>query len=141
MGPNGPIEVTGLDMNSASPAGTPFTFKVYTVPGTAVGNIFNMAAWTLVSSGSGTSAGTNVPSPVTLNNTFVLPAGSSWGVAYVPTGVNNRYTNGNGANEIYMDGTALTLTGRTATNVPFTGTVFTPRVANTTLYYNGPRQP
>ena len=66
-----PISVTALDINTSST--TPFTaVRVYVLPGmTSVGNETNMALWTQVATGSGTGAGQDLPTHVTLSNPFV----------------------------------------------------------------------
>ena len=54
------------------------------LPGmTSVGNETNMALWTQVATGSGTGAGVDVPTHVTLSNPFVLNAGTLYGIAVV----------------------------------------------------------
>lgn len=130
------VLVVSLDMNYSAVAGTAVGVDVYTTPGTSVGNETNFAAWTLVGTdnGAATSAGTNLPTPITLASPVLLNAGSH-GVALVARGSAHRYTNGNGANQTYSDA-FLTLQLGQASNVPFTAGIFTPRVFNGTICYN-----
>ena len=127
------ITISKLDTNTNAVAGTPFQLDVFTVPGTYVGNEANMGAWTLVGTGLGTAAGLNVPTPVDISD-FSLAAGTV-GVAIRLTGAANAYTNGTGANQVYINAD-FTLTAGAAENVPFTLPIFTPRVWNGTIYYN-----
>src|SRR5207248_7745470 len=90
----------------------------------------NMALWTQVATGSGTGAGLNLPTHVTLSNPIPLLAGTLYGIALVadpPFG--HYYTNGNGSNQNYSNADLALFLG-SATNVPFTAPVFSPRVWN-----------
>ncbi len=132
-----PITVTALDINTS--ATTAFSnVRVYVLPGmTSVGNETNMALWTQVATGSGTGAGQDVPTHVTLSNPFVLNAGTLYGIAVVADpAISLFYTNGNGSNQNYSNAD-LSLVLGSATNVPFTAPVFSPRVWNGTIYYTG----
>jgi len=103
---------------------------------TFAGNETNMALWTQVATGSGTGAGQDVPTHVTLSNSFVLNAGTLYGIAVVADpAISLFYTNGNGSNQNYSNAD-LSLALGSATNVPFTAPVFSPRVWNGTIYYN-----
>src|SRR5690554_1697330 len=129
------IELTSIDLNIDG-AGTGFTVDVYTIEGTHVGNETNQGAWTMRTSGSGTSAGEGSPSTATLDDTFVLSANTTYGIALVLDGTHSHYyTNGDGTNE-HFENADLALDLGAATNVPFDGTVFTPRVFNGGLCYN-----
>jgi hypothetical protein len=91
------ITVTALDINTAETAA--FTnVKVYVLPGmTSAGNEANMALWTQVATGSGTGAGLDLPTHVTLSNPFQLNAGTLYGIAVVADpAITLHYTNGNG---------------------------------------------
>ncbi|MEO6708655.1 MAG: hypothetical protein ABI054_14510 [Planctomycetota bacterium] len=129
----GGITVSSLDVNINGTGGSAFQLDVYTVPTTYVGNEAIMSNWTLVSSGTSTSNAINVPTPVDVSD-FSLPSGSK-GLSFVVTGVAHAYTNGTGGNQSYVN-PDFTLTCGAAMNIPFTGTPFTPRVWNGTIYYN-----
>jgi hypothetical protein len=129
----GGITVSQLQTNTSLASGGVFGMDVYTVPTTYVGNENNMAAWTLMASGSGLSLGTDQPSLVEFPD-FPLAQGS-YGVALVISGASHRYTNGTGGNQNFSNADlALTLGG--AKNVPWTGSTFTPRVWNGTVIYD-----
>ncbi len=129
------IELTSIDLNT-DVAGTGFSVDVYTIEGTHVGNETNQGAWTMRTSGSGTSAGEGSPSTATLDDTFVLSANTTYGMALVLDGTHSHhYTNGNGSNE-HFENADLALDLGAATNTPFSGGVFSPRVFNGGLCYN-----
>ena len=132
-----PITVTALDINTSATAAFS-NVRVYVLPGmTSVGNETNMALWTQVATGSGTGAGQDVPTHVTLSNPFILNAGTLYGIAVVADpAISLFYTNGNGSNQNYSNAD-LSLVLGSATNVPFTAPVFSPRVWNGTIYYTG----
>jgi len=97
-----------------------------------------MALWTQVATGSGTGAGLNLPTHVTLSNPIPLLAGTLYGIALVADpSFGHYYTNGNGSNQNYSNADLALFLG-SATNVPFTAPVFSPRVWNGTIYYGGP---
>lgn len=78
----------------------------------------------------------DISSPVTLNAGLTPAANGAFGMAPVMgLETSNAYTNGNGPNQNYSNAAvALELGG--ASNVPFTGAIFQPRVWNGTIYYN-----
>src|SRR5438093_2767741 len=130
-----PITVTSLDLNTASTS--PFSnMQVWVLPGmTFQGHETNMALWTQVATGSGTGAGLNLPTHVTLSNPIPLLAGTLYGIALVADpSFAHYYTNGNGSNQNYSNADLALFLG-SATNVPFTAPVFSPRVWNGTIYY------
>ncbi|MGD2017245.1 MAG: hypothetical protein PVJ89_03965 [Planctomycetota bacterium] len=140
------ISIAGLEVNTGA-AQTAVT--MYTTPGTYLGNENNPAAWTPVAEDDGLGIGNGSGTPSSVN--FVTPASlapGTYGIALVgdnfTTGVvmDHDYTNGTGANQNYvsLDG-VITLDLGAATNAPFTGTVFTPRVWNGKICSSGPVAP
>ncbi len=127
------ITLTNIDVNSTIAAGTPITIDIYTRPGTWLGASGSSAGWTLVSSGSGVAAGTDLPSMIDVSD-FMLNSGLT-GVAIHATNFNHRYTNGNGSNQVFSNAD-LTFSGGGASNVLFAGTQFNPRVFNGTFTYD-----
>src|SRR6267143_6905305 len=76
------LSITSFDINTAST--TSFSnFRVYLLPGmTSQGNETNPALWgSPVATGSGTGAGLNNPTHVTLSNSFILTANILYGIA------------------------------------------------------------
>lgn len=129
------LSITGIDVNLNTAASTPGSIDIYqtTTATTHVGNEANMAAWTMVGTGTVTSNGAGTPSTITLAAPIPMAPGPV-GFAYVGVGHSFAYTNGNGTNQNYSTA-ELSLSAGSATNVAFSGTPFTPRVVNTTISY------
>lgn len=110
------------------------SMDIYTRSGTSSGFESSLVGWTLVSSGSGTLAGLNNPSEFNVTDFtlgfgvtgIAIDASSNWG---------HDYTNGTGSNQFYSN-SDLSLTLGSATNAPFTGEIFNPRVWNGTIQYS-----
>ena len=131
------LEINALQTNFGAALGTPVGLDVYVTPGTSQGNENDMSVWNLVGSDDGTAlaAGFNVPTDIVLQTPVALTAGT-WGVALVAShSTSHRYTNGDGTNQNYADGT-LTIDLGSATNAPFTGAIFSPRVWNGSICYS-----
>ncbi len=128
------ISVLDIDINTAD-AGA-FTMEVYTLVGTYVGNEGNSGAWTLSANGSGTASGTvDTPSNAVLDVPIILTAGTTYGMALVLDATHGHYyTNGDGTNQNYSNAD-VSLSLGAASNVPFDGAPFSPRVFNGTLNY------
>ncbi|MBI5364721.1 MAG: hypothetical protein HZA53_16215 [Planctomycetes bacterium] len=129
------INVAQLETNTGLTVGTPFSMNIYTKAGTFVGSETNLGAWTLTATGSGVSAGSNLPSLLEFPDALI-PAGV-YGVALVMVGAAHQYT-GTGAlpPPTVFSNADLTITGGAALNVPWTGTPFTPRMWNGRIRYN-----
>ena len=129
------VTLTALDLHTGETGA--FTVEVYAIPdGTYIGNENNAGAWTLVATGSGDGQGAGTPSFATLDTAVSLTAGTTYGMALVLSADHGHdYTNGDGTNENYATA-ELSFSGGSATNVPFTGTVFNPRVFNGRFYYD-----
>ena len=135
LNPKG-VNITDLDVNISSAVNTQFTIDVYITPNTYVGNDGNPAVWTKVSTGSGLGKGRDVPTPVDVAD-FVLQPGS-YGIGIHYTGASMAYTNGTGTgpggNQVYQNADINLQLGLVRAGF-FTGSVFTPRVWNGTIYY------
>src|SRR4029078_9179913 len=95
---------------------------------TFAGHETNMALWTQVATGSGTGAGQDVPTHVTLSNPLLLNAGALYGIDVgADPAISLFYTNGNGSNQNYSNANVALFLG-SATNVPFTAAGVSPRV-------------
>ena len=129
------VSLTALDLHTGETGA--FTVEVYAIPdGTYIGNENNAGAWTLVATGSGDAQGAGTPSLATLDAAVSLTAGTTYGMALVMDADHGHdYTNGDGTNQNYAT-PELEFAGGSATNVPFTGNVFNPRVFNGRFYYN-----
>jgi subtilisin-like proprotein convertase family protein len=129
------VTLTALDLHTGETGA--FTVEVYAIPGgTYIGNENNAGAWTLVATGSGDGQGAGTPSNATLDTAVSLTAGTTYGMALVLSSDHGHdYTNGDGTNQNYANA-ELSFSGGSATNVPFTGNVFNPRVFNGRFYYD-----
>ena len=129
------VTLTALDLHTGETG--PFTVDVYAISdGTYIGNENNAGAWTLVATGSGDGQGAGTPSLATLASAVSLTAGTTYGMALVLDADHaHDYTNGDGTNQNYAND-ELSFSGGSATNVPFTGNVFNPRVFNGKFYYD-----
>jgi len=130
-----PTTFDSIVVHSNATAGTPVGVEVYITDDSFAGNENNPARWRLaaVDDGSAVSNGENTPTPVQLASTFQIPPGTT-GIAIVADGFGHEYTNGTGANQVHAsaDGNLRILAG-SATNVPFSGSAFSPRVFNGAL--------
>lgn len=132
-----PVTITGLFTNTEDGPGITFTdFKVWLLPGTtSVGNESSFLLWQLAATGSGTTAANDSPTEVFLNNPISLTANTLYGIVLQASPEHNfAYTDGNGSNEVYSNAD-LTLALGKASNTPFTGPFFSPRVWNGELTY------
>ena len=132
------MQIVGLETNYDVTVGSAVGIQVWMTAagGTHVGNETNAALWTQVGQddGNATSAGLDVPTSITLATPILMTPGT-YGVALVSSGDGHRYTNGNGTNQNFSDAN-LAISLGTASNVPFTGGIFSPRVWNGSICYN-----
>lgn len=130
-----PTTFDSIIVHSGATAGTPVGAEIYITDGSFAGNETNAALWRLaaVDDGSAVSNGVGTPTPIQLANTFQVPPGTT-GIAIVAEDFGHRYTNGAGANQTHAsaDGNLRIIAG-SASNVPFTGGIFSPRVFNGAL--------
>ncbi|MFZ1677779.1 MAG: proprotein convertase P-domain-containing protein, partial [Saprospiraceae bacterium] len=127
------INVTQIGMNIANAT----TLNVYRKTGTFAGFQTNAGAWTLVATGNANVGPFSGPFPgngtlTPCNVSFTLLPGVN-GIALGMPGSASNYTNGNGTNQTYTDGT-ITLTAGSTANTAF-GAPFTPRVFNGFVKY------
>jgi PEP-CTERM motif len=129
------LSITGFDINTVSTLSFS-NFQVWLLAGmTSQGNETN-AGWVQVATGSGTGAGLDLPTSVTLSNPFTLNASTLYGIALVADpSFGHYYTNGTGSNQNYSDAN-LALSLGSASNAPFTTPIFAPRIWNGTVYYS-----
>lgn len=122
----------GLEVNSSLAAGSAITLDVYTRTGTYSGNEGSLSGWSARTAGHGISAGLNVPSHVDFNAGVYMAAGLTYGVAVVARNFAHQYTNGTNT----YSNADLTWSLGSATNVPFTAPLYSPRTGNLTLIYH-----
>jgi PEP-CTERM motif-containing protein len=128
------ITITSVDVNSASDqsSGVVFALDVYTTPTTSVGKYSTPGAWTLVSTGSGTTGTTNTPSLVPVTS-FFLAAGT-YGIAFVAPTVNLGYTDATGT-EVYSNADVSLDNFVSTVFAPFNG-ITNQRIWNGTINYS-----
>lgn len=132
----GAVLVTGLDLHLSNVGST--TISLYTRPGSFVGFESDPAGWTLMSQNVVTSAGQNNQTFFDVTD-FELLAGATYGfyVAVSNSAVGMQYTDGSGpyGTDVFENGDLKIITGVGKSGPDFTGTTFTPRIWNGTIYY------
>ena len=123
------VTVTALDVNLATATAE---LEIYVVVGGHAGNEGDPSAWSLAARGPVTFAGVDQPSAVCLGPGFYLPAGVH-GVALRGDGAVHRYTT-TAAPQVFASA-ELQLTAGVASNLPFGGAQYAPRVWNGAVYY------
>jgi predicted outer membrane repeat protein len=93
--------------------------------------------WTLVDTAFAVAAvGVDLPTPVALTSGVQLDAFCSYGMALVNSStLAHRYTSGSPPVALQYTAPGLVLDAGEASNAPFVGPAFTPRVVNTNIYY------
>ncbi|MBK9335867.1 MAG: hypothetical protein IPM98_04525 [Lewinellaceae bacterium] len=131
-----PLDITAIGMNMSAAS----VVNIYAKQGTHVGFETNAAAWQLIGTADGSTGpfsgafpgnGTITPCPINAPG-ITLPPGL-WGIALHTPTAQQIYTNGNGANQTFTDGT-ITLNLGSTTNTLW-GAPFTPRVWNGFVAY------
>ncbi|MBK8968868.1 MAG: HYR domain-containing protein [Lewinellaceae bacterium] len=129
----GDIELTSIGLSLTANS----MVQIWTKAGTHVGFETNQAAWTQSGMADATTGAFGVgvwtPAPIT-TGPIVLPPGIT-GVGLIAPNASHNYTNGNGGNQLFTDG-SVTLTLGTALNFPWNAPVFNPRVWNGYIVYN-----
>ena len=133
------IQVSGYYTNTSVTAGDSVGQTIYinTADVTHVGYEQDPTVWTPVAQSNGVSAGSNEATPMRLTAPLQLPAGT-YGVCIVNSAnMDHRYTNGNGTNELISsaDG-VVTFSLGAGQNIPFSSSVFSPRVWNGGFCYD-----
>ena len=128
------LRITSLDINTSTAVSSTVNIAVYTIPTNYVGKETTPSAWKLVSKGSGISAGTDKPTGVDVQD-FVLAAGQ-YGIAihYLDCGVKYTGTGSGPPTQKYSNSDLGLLLGKSTSGF-FTGSIFSPRVWNGTIYY------
>lgn len=131
------LSITGFDINTSGVSSFN-DFQVWLLTGTTSQGNEDSLSWIQVATGSGTGAGLNNATTVTLSNSFFLSSNTLYGFSLVAdSSFGHNYTNGSGSNQNYSN-TDLSLALGSATNVPFTGQVYSPRVWNGSISYDVP---
>ena len=135
------ISISSWYTNTSVTAGDPVSQTIYvnTADVTHIGYEQDPSVWQIIGTGSGTSAGDNNPTGLRADSAILLPAGT-YGICLVnDANTNHRYTNGNGTNEIATSGDGIvTISAGSGQNIPFSSSVFNPRVWNGGFCYDQP---
>ena len=133
------IAVTGFDAYFGFPGGA-VSVEVYTRPGSYVGFDNNAAGWTLHETVNTTSAGTTTLAPLGLTTSISIGAGQTVAIYLhsLTSGEGMRY---NGTSILpqttWSDANLTVFSDRARTgNVPFAGSLFTPRTFAGNIHYN-----
>ena len=124
------ITLTEFGISLQGTGGIAGSMDVYVAP---IGVGHTDPGWSLASGGSYTSAVPTTPTPVTLTPPIVMADGCAFRVAIVST-LAQSYTTGTALPLVYSTA-ELELQAGQASNVPFTGTLFNPRIANLEIHY------
>jgi hypothetical protein len=129
------LEITAIDINVSS-AGTLAEVDVWYRVGTSVGFEGSSAGWTMLGSYSGTSAGQDLPTFIDMSgNGMTFVGGQSYGMYVDLTSYSTqsiRYTNGLNT----YSNADLSLTTNAGKGSGFSGSTFSPREWNGTIYYD-----
>lgn len=132
------LKITSIDINTLTAVNTTINIAIYTTPTDYVGKETSLAAWKLVGTGVGQSAGSGQPSRLVMNSGGFDLAPGQYGLAIHFVDCAPVYTNGTGTgptgNQSYQNADCSLLCGKAVGGL-FTGTVFTPRVWNGTIHY------
>lgn len=129
------LSITSFNINTDSTASFS-NFQVWLLAGMSSQGNETSASWIQVATGSGTGAGVDNPTSVMLSSAILLNASTLYGIALVmDPSASHFYTNGDGTNQMFSNGD-LTLSLGSASNVPFTAPIFSPRVWNGTVFYS-----
>ncbi len=131
------LRITALDVNYNAAAGSQVGVEVYTTPGTYLGNERTAAAWTQVAvdDGTGTAAGRNNVTSLTLASSFGLALGPV-GVCLVAKGSSHAYTTGAGTNQQFNN-SELSIALGAVQSTPWMSGVSHSRVWNGCIHYEG----
>jgi hypothetical protein len=132
------ININQIDINTADAGAV--TMDVYTLVGTYVGNTGDPGPWTLTTTGSGTGAGEDFATEMTLVDVVTLSANTTYGMALVLDASHGHDYSGTGSDpapgELSYSNADLTMSLGSAANAPFNGSPFTPRIFNGELHYS-----
>ncbi len=130
------VKITDIDCNFSATTGSSVGALFYTTPTTYVGKESSSAGWTLAAqdNGAGQCAGADAPTRIQFSSPLLLAPGK-YGIAIVAVNASHKYTNGTGSNQNFSNSKLAAQCGA-ATNVPFGGSPFSPRVFNGCLWYS-----
>lgn len=127
----GDLTVTGFDLNLDD--GT-FDIEIYSKSGSYLGFETDASAWSLIDTGSVTSAGIDLATFFDVSD-FLLSGLSTTSLYITTTGSTAmNYTNGSSAGSVYADNGELQILEGVGKSAGF-GSTFSPRIWNGSIYY------
>ena len=128
----GGATITDIDLNCTGVGGVAGTIEIYLQDSCTFDHL---GVWGgPVATGSATTAASGSPTNFVLSTPITIGEGCCISVAIVAGGFGNAYTNGT-AGSLTFATTHLSLTAGKASNVPFAGSAFSPRVVNANFHY------
>lgn len=114
------------------------TIEIYYKVGSFSGSENTAGAWTLVGSAAVTAQAQGIPTPVPVNINVAIPAGQTYGfyVTSSNTAVSLNYTDGATQGAVYSSDANMQVLEGVGLEYPFSGTPFSPRMWNGTIYYS-----
>jgi len=129
----GGATITDIDLNCAGFGGLAGTIDVYMQNGCSFDHL---GVWGgPIATGSATTAAAGSPTNFVLSSPIEIGEGCCVSIAIVAGGFGHAYTTGTSPFALTYATTHLELTAGSATNAPFAGSAFNPRVVNANFHY------
>jgi len=126
-----------IDSVHAHPQGNT-TIEIYYKMGSFSGSENTAGNWTLVGSAAVTAQAQGTPTSVPINIGVTIPAGQTYSfyVTSSNTAVSLNYTDGTTQGAVYASDANMQILEGVGLEYPFSGTPFSPRMWNGTIYYS-----
>ncbi|MDA7494467.1 hypothetical protein N8467_00210 [bacterium] len=130
----GGATITDIDLNCAGAGGATGSIEVYIQDGCTFDHL---GVWggPVATSASTTTNASGTPTNFVLNTPLSIGEGCCLSIAIVANGFGHAYTTGTSPFPLTYATTHLSFTGGSASNAPFSGSAFNPRVANASFHY------
>ena len=130
----GGATITDIDLNCAGAGGATGSIEIYIQDGCTFDHL---GVWggPVATSASTTTNASGTPTNFVLNTPLSIGEGCCLSIAIVANGFGHAYTTGTSPFPLTYATTHLSFTGGSASNAPFSGSVFNPRIANASFHY------
>ena len=130
----GGATITDIDLNCAGAGGATGSIEVYIQDGCTFDHL---GVWggPVATSASTTTNASGTPTNFVLNTPLSIGEGCCLSIAIVANGFGHAYTTGTSPFPLTYATTHLSFTGGSASNAPFSGSAFSPRIANASFHY------